>query len=181
MHIVRSIKTNLRRSGVILSAVVLVVVLLLVVGTPWDTAPRRLEVRNASGSSYSFYRAEKCVMRRVNAIRHRQGLSRLRSDLQLGYVSRLQARKIARARSLFHDADFGNRITRWYSLGQNTGRGRTCRAAVRAFAHSPVHREIILGPWKFHGVGTKRGKDGRLYVQHIFESRSNPGNIYNVP
>lgn len=181
MHIVRSIATNPRRPGVILSAVVLVVVLLLVVSTPLDTAPRRLEVRNASGSSYSFYRAEKCVMRRVNGIRHRHGLSRLTRDLQLGYVSRLHARKIARARSLFHDDDFGNRITRWYSLGQNTGQGRTCRAAVRAFKHHPAHMEIILGPWNFHGVGTKRGKDGRLYVQHIFESRSNPGNIYKVP
>jgi hypothetical protein len=181
MHGFRTIVGHLRRSGVFLSALVLVVVLLIVISTPLDVAPRPLEVKNAAGSSFSFHRAERCVMRRINKIRARHGLSRLKSDPQLGYVSRKQARKIARAGSLFHDVNFGDKITRWYSLGQNTGAGTGCRNAVRAFVHDPVHMEIILGPWNFHGAGVKRGSDGLLYVQHIFESQTNPGNIYNIP
>jgi uncharacterized protein YkwD len=158
-----------------------VIILVLVVSTPIDTAPRPLVTSPSSTTGFSFRRAEKCVMKRVNAIRSRHGLNTLKNDRQLGYVARLQAVKIARARSLFHDLTFGDKITGWYSLGQNTGRGRSCRKAVRVFVNDPVHMEIILGPWNYQGVGTRKGKDGRLYVQHLFESQSNPGNIYQVP
>jgi uncharacterized protein YkwD len=71
-------------------------------------------------------------------------------------------------------------VTRWRSLGENTARGRNCRSLMRAFWRSPGHRANILGRWSFVGVGVAR-RNGRIYVQQIFESRNDPGNIYSHP
>jgi hypothetical protein len=45
---------------------------------------------------------------------------------------------------------------------------------------SAPHRSNIFGQWRFQGVGTEWA-GGRLYVQHVFEARRNPGNIYRWP
>lgn len=134
----------------------------------------------ASLTDFSFKRVERCVMRKVNKIRRRQGLRTLHRDPQLGYVSRLHAITMADSGSVFHDDNFGNLVTNWSRLGQNTGRGRSCRSVVRAFMNDAVHKAIILGPWRYQGVGIYRS-GGKNYVQHIFESRADPGNIYHIP
>jgi uncharacterized protein YkwD len=140
----------------------------------------RSKMKPVLSTGFSFHRSEKCVMRRINRIRRRHGLRALERDPQVGYISRLHAITMARAGSIFHDDNFGNEVTNWYRLGQNTGSGRSCHSVVRAFMHDPAHKAIILGPWRFQGVGIH--SSGRtLYVQHIFESRANPGNVYSIP
>lgn len=139
----------------------------------------RGQVRNAGGG-FRFNSKETCFMKKINRIRARHGLSRASSDPQLGYVARRHARKMAGARSVFHDDRFGERVTNWVRLGQNTGAGSGCRSVTRAFMNDSVHREIILGPWSFLGVGIDSA-GGRVYVQQLFESRRNPGNVYNTP
>lgn len=50
----------------------------------------------------------------------------------------------------------------------------------RAFWRSSVHRKIMMGRWRFMGVGTAR-RNGLIYVLQIFESRRNPGNTFSYP
>lgn len=134
----------------------------------------------ARSGGFSFKGVEKCFMRRINNARDRSGLSDLNRDRQLGYVARRHARKIARDRSIYHDLKLGRRVTRWRALGQNTGRGGSCKGLFRAFMDSSVHRSNILGPWRYIGVGVKK-RNGNVYAQQVFESHKDPGNIYHYP
>lgn len=134
---------------------------------------------DASGG-YQFKRSERCLMRRVNTIRQRHGLRRFERDKQLAYVARQHAVTMASNGGLYHDPNVNWKVTRWKRLGQNTGRGRTCKSLVRAFMRSSSHRAHILGQYRFMGFGTQK-RGGRVYVQQLFESRLNPGNVYHYP
>jgi uncharacterized protein YkwD len=129
---------------------------------------------------YRFSHPEKCFMRKINHRRANHGLRKLRWDPQLGYVARRHASAMAESGYVAHDERIGQRITNWRRLGQNTGRGRPCRPLFKSFWHSPKHRANFLGKWRHFGVGTE-WSGGTLYVQQIFESRADPGNIYNYP
>lgn len=120
------------------------------------------------------------MMRRINERRVRHGRPRLKSDAHLIYVARRHARTMASAGSIYHDDRLGRRITRWRRLGQNVGTGGDCGSLMRAFMRSDAHRSNVLGTWRHLGVGVQRS-DGRIYVQQIFESRFDPGNVYNYP
>ena len=132
-----------------------------------------------SSSSYRFKRGENCMMRRINNIRARHGLRRFQADKQLAYVARRHANTIASAGGVWHD-DVANKVTRWRRIGQNTGRGNSCRSLTRAFMNSPSHRAHILGRFRYMGLGTQK-RGGRLYVQELFETRRDPGNIWHYP
>lgn len=129
---------------------------------------------------YGFSRPEKCLMKRINGARRSHGMRALDWDPHIGYVARRHAYTMASARSAYHDSQLGQKVTRWRRLGQNTGRGGKCRRIFRSFMHSSTHRANIFGRWRHIGVGT-RWSGGVLYVQQIFESRLNPGNIYSYP
>ena len=119
-------------------------------------------------------------MRRINRARRNHGRRALDRDRQIGYVARRHASYIARNGAIWHDNNMTSEITRWRRLGQNTGRGRHCKSLFRAFMRSSGHRANIFGRWRFIGVGT-RNRNGTLYVQIVFESRRNPGNVYSYP
>lgn len=138
-----------------------------------------LDAKNATRGGY-FSRTEVCFMKKTNRARIRHGRRPLRWDKQLGYVARRHAHQIAQSRGLYHDTNMGREITRWRRLGQNTGRGHRCRRLFRSFMRSTGHRSNILGRWRFMAVGVVKAA-GRLYVQHVFEARANPGNIYHFP
>ena len=129
---------------------------------------------------YVFKTPEKCLMKKINEARARRGIRRLEWDRQLGYVARRHANSLASNRGLWHDSRLGSKVTRWRRLGQNTGRGGNCSRLFDAFLNSAPHRSNIFGRWRFQGVGTEWA-GGRLYVQHVFEARRNPGNIYRWP
>lgn len=131
-------------------------------------------------SRYRFKRAERCLMRRINEIRARHGLSRLRADKQLAYVARQHATEMSGNGGVYHDYDVSWKVTRWRRLAQNTGRGRSCRSLARSFMHSSSHRSNILGRFRYMGFGTQK-RDGRVFVQQLFESRRDPGNVYHYP
>jgi uncharacterized protein YkwD len=136
-------------------------------------------VADASTRGY-FNRSERCLMKRINDRRAARGLHRLSWDPQMGYVARNHSRKMARYRSIWHDSRVGRKVTRWYRLAQNTGRSRRCGRLVRSFMRSSTHRANILGRWGYIGAGvidTGRYK----YVQVLFESSRNPGNIWGYP
>lgn len=143
-----------------------------------------VDISSSSGSlgtgSFRFKRSERCLMRKVNAIRGRYGLNRLERDKQLAYVARRHAMDMASTNGVYHDDDLASKVTRWYRLGQNTGRGRSCKSLARAFMGSAEHRANILGKYRYMGFGTQK-RWGRVYVQQVFESRRDPGNIYRYP
>jgi uncharacterized protein YkwD len=141
---------------------------------------RDLRIR-PTATSFSFNEKELCIMERVNKIRERHGLNKLRKDPQVGYVARVHAGVIAAGRAIFHDDSFGAKLTNWTRAGQNTGRSSSCKLMVRAFMHDPVHKEIILGPWRWQGAGVKKGRDGKLYFQHLFTAGGDPGTTLRMP
>ena len=119
-------------------------------------------------------------MRKINKARARQGLVRLERDRQVGVVARRHAKSMANNSSVFHDYNMHQEITHWKALGQNSGAGFGCRSLFRAFMRSSSHRANILGRWRFMGVGVER-RNGRIFVQEVFEWRYNPGNVYRYP
>ena len=133
-----------------------------------------------TGGGFSFTRKERCFMKKINQSRANHGLPPADFDPHLGYVARKHAQELARNRAIYHDDEFGQKVTNWYRLGQNTGEGSSCRSLHRAYMQDPAHREIILGNWNFIGVGIAV-VNGRIYNQELFESSRNPGNIYNTP
>lgn len=137
------------------------------------------ELLMAARGEFRFKRSEKCFMRRINRIRARNGLGSLRWDRHLGVVGRRHARSMSRAGGIWHD-DISRKVTRWRSLGQNTGMGGGCKRMTRAFMHSAGHRANYLGRWRYVGVGVVR-RNGTSYVQQVFESRRDPGNIWSTP
>lgn len=132
------------------------------------------------GRRYGFSRPEKCLMRKINNARRGRGMRALDWDPQIGYVARRHALSMASARSAYHDYQLGQKVTRWRRLGQNTGRGGRCPRIFRSFMRSSAHRANIFGRWRHLGVGATWA-GGRLYVQQVFESRLDPGNIYSYP
>lgn len=136
--------------------------------------------RSLAGGGYAFNSSEKCLMRKINRARRSHGMRPLDWDRQIGYVARRHTRSMASARSAYHDYQLGQKVTRWRRLGQNTGRGGKCRRIFRAFMRSSTHRDNVLGRWRHLGVGAT-WSGGRLYVQQVFESRLDPGNIYSYP
>ena len=133
-----------------------------------------------AGGSYRWNHAEKCFMKKINKARARHGLHRLERDAQLGYVAKRHARAMAREGYMWEQEGLGEKITHWRTLGQNTGRGGKCRHLFQSFMNSAPHAANVLGDYRFLGVGA-RWKGHRLYVQQIFESKRNPGNIYHSP
>lgn len=87
---------------------------------------------------------------------------------------------MANAGGVWHDTDVGSKVTRWRRLGQNTGRGSSCKSLTRSFMRSAKHRDNILGRYRFMGIGVQ-SSGPYLYVQEIFESRRDPGNVYHYP
>ena len=142
-------------------------------------AKSAVTLSSGKNGGFRYNRTEKCFMRRINRIRRRNGRPGLNWDKQLAYVGRRHARVLARADGVWHD-DIGNKVTNWRALGQNTGKGPGCRSLTRAFLRSAAHRANYLGKWRHMGVGVRR-RNGYTYVQQIFESRNNPGNIYHRP
>jgi uncharacterized protein YkwD len=139
--------------------------------------------QGARGRNYEFHfrRIERCFLRAINRSRAHQGLRRLKWDRQIGFVARRHARAMARARDVAHDDYLAGRLTGWRALGQNSGSGKSCVQLVWAFWRSGGHRSNILGRWNYVGVGVKRARGGRVYVQQVFENTANPDNIYRFP
>lgn len=154
------------------------VVLFVTPGLGLEVAGR--SVAGGGDSRWSFDRTEKCLMRKINRTRQRHGKNGLGFDKQIGVVARRHAKGMANNYSVYHDGNMGSEITRWKSLAQNTGAGGGCKALHRSFMRSYRHRHNILGRWRHVGVGTER-RGGRLFVQAVFEYRSDPGNIYHYP
>lgn len=167
------------RNHVALTALIMSLVLALTTVGAWSD-PDVTQARQRRRSGYKFTRVERCLMKKINDRRANRGRRRLDRDKQLGYVGRRHARNMAKAGTTWHHGNLADVVTRWRRLGQTVGRARRCRAMFRTFWHSSAHRKIMMGRWRFIGVGVER-RNGRVYVLQIFESRRNPGNVFSFP
>jgi uncharacterized protein YkwD len=145
-----------------------------------DSRSSLTDSNSNSSSGWSFSRVEKCLMRKTNDRRASNGRRKLSWDKQLGYVARRHARYMSGNRTVVHDGNLGNKVTRWRALGQNSGSAGGCRRVFRAFWNSSGHRSNLLARWRHMGVGVDRA-GGKVWVQHVFERRRDPGNIWNKP
>jgi uncharacterized protein YkwD len=185
--------------GKALFTVVLAIVLSFVMLLPWmkvgraaplsdDSLDGRLDDNSAAASSttsgsssgWGFNDTERCFMDKINRRRKNNGKGALHADKQLGYVARRHARTMARSGSMFHDADIGSKVTRWRTLAQNTGKGPGCKKMFKMFWRSSAHRANMMGPYRFIGVGVEK-RGGNHYVQQVFESKRDPGNVWHKP
>ena len=120
------------------------------------------------------------MFHKINGMRRRHGLRRLRIDKQLAYAARRHARAMASSNSIWDDPYYGTKVTRWRALAQNSGAGSHCRSLFRSFKRSPAHRRNILGRYRFLGVGSSHAH-GRYFDNQLFERRRDPGNIWHYP
>lgn len=132
------------------------------------------------GGRWGFNKSERCIMNKINKVRRNKGMSPLRADKQIGVVARRHAKSMAANYSVFHDYNLGREITHWKALAQNSGSAGSCKRAFWAFMRSSGHRSNILGTWRFMGVGVDK-RNGRVFVQQVFEWKRDPGNVYRYP
>jgi uncharacterized protein YkwD len=117
-------------------------------------------------------RAERSVVKRVNAIRARHGLRKLRRSTGLTRAADRKAREVLRSDTLSHSSPDGTpmhrRVRRYVSarrIGETIGfvpRGRSQAAMiVGAWMSSPSHRAALLSPgFRRVGVSRRRGRVG---------------------
>jgi uncharacterized protein YkwD len=120
------------------------------------------------------------MARKINRARTSRGLGRVRLDRHISRVARVHNNAMIQARSLFHTANLGRKVTRWTRLGENVGYGATVKSLHRAFMRSSGHRANILGRFRYIGVATRRA-GGRLWTTIVFEHYRNPGTRLWMP
>jgi uncharacterized protein YkwD len=119
--------------------------------------------RPASSLKASAARTEPMV-RKINKVRRRSGLRRLRPSRRLARSSRRFGRHLMRANRFGHDSHiWGGR--RFRSVGEVLALHRGWRArrsrTIRGWMRSSGHRAVLLGRFRLVGVARVRGRFGR--------------------
>ncbi|MCW2713141.1 MAG: hypothetical protein JWN88_188 [Frankiales bacterium] len=122
------------------------------------------------GTAASAAGEDSDVVSRVNAARAAAGLGLYRSAPDLAAVARGQAERMGRENRLYHNANLGNEVVNWSSVGENVGYGASVANIHTALMGSPGHRANILSPtFTEVGVGTSWA-GGRLWVAQVFRT-----------
>ena len=103
---------------------------------------------------------ERHALRLVNAAREHRGLHPVHVRSRVSRYAERHSRAMARKRQLFHSS---LSISGFSALGECVGVGDTVYAVHRAFLRSSTHRRIILGGWRYVGVGIA-SRGGKRYV-----------------
>jgi uncharacterized protein YkwD len=100
----------------------------------------------------------------VNASRGRDGLSDVSIQARLMRYAEHHARIMARKKRLFHSP---LSLDGYSALGECVGYGGSVLEVHKAFMRSTDHRDIILGRWKWVGIGVA-SRNGTRYVTEVF-------------
>jgi uncharacterized protein YkwD len=112
---------------------------------------------------------EKSVLKKVNAVRARHGLRKLRKSRALAASADDKSLEMARTRVVSHTSADGTpmdqRVRRYVHariVGETIAfvptRSRQARMVVSSWLHSPSHRAAILSPaFRRAGLGRRRG------------------------
>jgi uncharacterized protein YkwD len=104
------------------------------------------------------------AFRLVNAAREQHDLRSLTARRRLMRYAERHSHAMARQQTLFHSS---LSIGGYSGLGECVGEGPTIYSVQQAFMASSVHRRIILGSWKWIGIGVVI-RDGIRYVTELF-------------
>lgn len=109
-------------------------------------------------------RPERTALSMVNRSRRAHDVHPVRTRSRITRYAERHTRSMARRRTLFHSA---MSLPGFHALGEIVGYGSSVAQVHRAFMRSAPHRQIILGSWRWAGIGVvKRG--GRYYVTEVF-------------
>jgi len=104
----------------------------------------------------------------TNEMRVAAGLPVLRQHPELVDEARSWAQALAAQGSLAHSDPSSWRV-RWSAVAENVGTAGSIETVVSSLAASPSHRANMLSTKYTHmGIGTARGKDGRVYAVQLF-------------
>jgi uncharacterized protein YkwD len=112
--------------------------------------------------------SEAHLFQETNALRADAGLPVLHQHPQLVDEARGWAAKLAAQGSLAH-SDPRTWGVQWQAVAENVGTAGSIETVVESLASSPEHRANMLSTKYTHmGIGTARGKDGRVYAVQLF-------------
>jgi len=120
-------------------------------------------------------RLDSAIVRQINTIRTRAGLSRVVATLRLKRLARHHTLDMLRHDNFSHDGDgttFSQRIkarVHYRKVGETLAsmpRRAGARRIVRAWMQSPSHREVLLDP-AYRRIGVS-GKAGAMGAHHAF-------------
>ena len=115
-----------------------------------------------------YNRDESYVYDQTNALRGSAGIAHVAPLDALTTRARTWASTLA-ARSQLHHSDLNQLGVRWTAAAENVGTSYSVEDVYRLLLRSPSHRQNMVNPTFTHtGVGTARGKDGRVYVVQLF-------------
>jgi uncharacterized protein YkwD len=107
---------------------------------------------------------ERKALHLVNETRQQHGLRTLAARRRLMRYAERHSHAMARSQTLFHST---LSISGYWGLGECVGEGPTIYSIHQAFLASSVHRRIILGSWKWIGIGVVI-RNGTRYVTEVF-------------
>jgi uncharacterized protein YkwD len=130
-------------------------------------------------SSFSLKESEKLVddvLSHTNKFRKAKGLKALQMREDLNQIAQKHSENMARGRVGFGHAGFAKRQSQVRKLdrtitsfAENVAYGSTTgKDVVEGWKNSKGHRENILGPYKYIGIGIARDKRGVIYYTQIF-------------
>lgn len=121
-----------------------------------------------AGPASALGRAERLALRAVNEARVRHGIDTVRATQRLSRYAERHARRMARAREVFHSDMSFPKPAGWRCAGENVGKGRSILSLHRRFMRSPRHRDNILRPcFERIGIGIVRAH-GAIWEVQVF-------------
>jgi len=116
------------------------------------------------------------VLKYTNQLRRAKGLPALEMRNDLNAIARKHSEDMASGRRRFGHSGLNERelkvkriIHPYHSLAENIAYGaRSGKEAVSIWKNSRVHRENMLGNYKYIGIGTACTRRGVIYYTQIF-------------
>ena len=116
-------------------------------------------------------RQESYIYDQTNALRGSVGTAHVAPMDELTKRARVWAGTLAARSQLVH-SDLNQLGVGWTAAAENVGASHSVEDVYRLLVNSPSHRANMVNPKYTHtGVGTARGKDGRIYVVQLFIRR----------
>ena len=108
----------------------------------------------------------------TNRKRGKHGAARLKRVARLDRVAAEQARRMARARSMFHNPNLARDLRNWCAYGENVAYAQSVRRANQLLWNSPGHRANMLKR-RFDRMGSAVVVDpaGIRWVVQVFGRR----------
>lgn len=116
-------------------------------------------------------REEADFVKRINGLRARQGVVRLRINANLTDKARKWAGQMATQNRIWHSSLADGVTGKWQKLGENVGMGVSVAALDDAFVKSPRHYDNLVDPvFRFVGLGVVT-VEGKVFVSEVFMQR----------